>query len=122
MLVDFVITNFKLRSSSDPVSWSALAYFDIALPGVEIRRCRLVRYDGRIVVRGPMYDRKRNRELFGEINFKAATYHAITAAAVKIFNQMSGGRLVDEAAHRDGDADATSAVLPFPQTRIAAHG
>lgn len=121
MTVEIKINSFRLASSA-PQERESLAFFNVLLPGVEIRRCRLIRCDGRIVVRGPMYDRRRNRASFGEINFEAATYRAITEQAVAIFYQMCGSRAGDEAVQPVVDDQPAASVLPFPPARAVAHG
>jgi hypothetical protein len=116
----FQITGFRLPVSSMPAERVAAAYFDVTIAGVQIMRCRLVRCDYGIglTVRGPSFDRKRNRASFGQVNFKGATYQAITKAAVAIFRSM-GGELAQE---REHPAEISADVIQLLDAKRAANG
>lgn len=114
----FQITGLRL-SPRTTVEWPVVAFFDIAIAGVSIQRCRLLLANEVLFVRGPAFDKKHNPS-FGRVDFKdKETRRAITAAVMAIYNSMGGGVERDEIG---SDRAACSGIIQFADAKRAAHG
>ena len=111
----FQITGVRL-SPRTTVEWPVVAFFDVAIAGMSIQRCRLLVVDGRMFVRGPAFDKKRNPS-FGRVDFKGNTRRAITGAVVDLYESISGKQPIVDDSTRGG-----AGVIWLADAKRAAHG